>query len=247
MPRVKILISLLFFIIGSMQVACSTVDKNTDTAEGAFNVAAEFDKDERFEEAIRRYQEVKNKYPYSKFATLSELAIADAYFKQESYPEAQVAYQSFKDLHPKHSRIDYVTFQLAMSFYNQLPPTIDRDLTLSTNAINYFDEVSSNFPSSELATQAKEKKLAVIKMLAEKEQYIAEFYFKNENYDSALLRFDGLLKKYSGQGFDANALAKAAIAASRLGEKDRARKYLAELQKKFPDSSELEMAKDGTR
>lgn len=243
MPRVKVLISLLFFVF----CACSTVDKNTDNAEGAYNVAAEFDKDERYEEAIRRYQEVKNKFPYSKFATLAELGIADAYFKQESFPEAQVAYQSFKDLHPKHAKSDYVTYQLALSFYNQLPPTTDRDLTLSTNAINYFDEVIKNYSNSEYVTASQEKKTAVLKMLAEKENYIAEFYFKTENYDSALLRFDGLLKKYPGQGFDAIALAKAAISASRMGEKDRARKYLSELQKRFPDSSEFEMAKEGTR
>jgi outer membrane protein assembly factor BamD len=243
MPRVKVLISLLFLVF----CGCSTVDKNTDTAEGAFNVAAEFDKDERYEEAIRRYQEVKNKFPYSRFATLSELAIADAYFKQESFAEAQVAYQSFKDLHPKHAKIDYVTFQLGMSFFNQLPPTIDRDLTLSSSAIASFDEVISQFSASEFVAPAKEKKTAILKMLAEKEQYIAEFYFKNSQYDSALMRFEGLLQRYSGQGFDANALAKSAISAARLGEKDRARKHLSELQRKFPDSSELEMAKEGTR
>lgn len=240
----RLLVS-LFFI--AQLSACSTVDKNTDTAEGAYAVAEEFDKDERYEEAIKRYQEVKNKFPYSKYATMAELSAADAYFKQESFPEAQVAYQSFKDLHPKHARIDYVTYKLALSFFSQLPPTTDRDLTISQNALSSFEEVINQYPNSEFVKESREKRATTLKMLAEKEEYIANFYFIRDQFDSALTRYDNILKKYPGQGFDALALAKAAISASKIGEQDRARRYLTELQKKFPGSDELEMAKDGIK
>ncbi|GIL18805.1 MAG: hypothetical protein BroJett040_25560 [Oligoflexia bacterium] len=221
---------------------CSSADKKADTAEGAYSIAQEYDKDERYEEALRRYQDVKNKYPYSKYATMSELAVADVYFKQESFAESQVAYQSFKDLHPKHPQIDYVTYRLAMSYYNQLPSTIDRDLTLATSAILFFDEVIRQFPTSQHVSESKEKKESALKMLAEKEQYIAEFYYKREKYDSALNRFDGLLRKYSGLGLDANALSKAAISSAKIGDMDRARKYLNELNSRFPGSSEANNA-----
>jgi len=236
-------ISLLFSVL----VACSSSDKKADTAEGAFQLAQEYDNDERYEEAIKRYQEVKNKFPYSKYATMAELAIADSYFKQETYPEAQVAYQSFKDLHPKHPQIDYVTFRLALSFFNQLPNTIDRDLTLAQSTILYFDEVINQYPNSQYLKEAKEKKEATIKMLASKEDYIAEFYFIRGKYDSDLTRYEGLLKKYSGFGFDAKALSRAAVAAAKVGEPDKSRRYLAELSKKFPGSDELEFAKEELR
>lgn len=239
---VLLLISSTWLLFG-----CSSADKKADTPEGAYQLAQEFDKDERYEEAIKRYQEVKNKFPYSKYATLAELAVADTYFKQESYPEAQVAYQAFKDLHPKHVKIDYVTFRLAMSFYNQLPPTTDRDLTISQSALLYFDEVITQYPNSEHVAEAKEKKASTLKMLADKENYIAEFYFIREKYDSALTRYEGLLKKYPGQGYDAKALSRAAVAAAKVGEPDRAKRYLAELQKRFPGSDELDFAKEGIR
>ncbi len=248
MLRVNISVLLLISTIcASLFVlpGCSSNDKKSDTPEGAYELAQEFDKDERYEEAIKRYQEIKNKFPYSKYATLSELAVADAYYKQESYPEAQVAYQSFKDLHPKHAKIDYVTYKLAMSFYSQLPPTIDRDLTISQSAILYFDEVISQFPNSEHVSDSKEKKAGTLKMLAEKENYIGEFYFIREKYDSALTRFEGLLRKYPTQGFEAVALSRAAVSASKVGEPDKARRYLAELQKKYPGSDEYEFAKKG--
>jgi outer membrane protein assembly factor BamD len=227
---------------------CSSADKKADTPEGAYQLAQEFDKDERYEEAIKRYLEVKNKFPYSKFATLAELAVADTYFKQESYPEAQVAYQAFKDLHPKHVKIDYVTYKLAMSFYNQLPPTTDRDLTISQSAILYFDEVINQYPNSEHVEDARQKKAAVLKMLAEKEEYIANFYFIREKYDSALGRYEGLLKKYPGQGYDARALSRSAVASAKVGEPDKAKRYMMELQKRFPEASDdIQFAKEGIR
>lgn len=239
----------IFLLISSISLlsGCTSADKKADTADGAYSIAQEFDKDERYEEAIKRYQDIKNKFPYSKFATQSELAIADVYYKQEAYPEAQVAYQAFKDLHPKHPQIDYVTFRLAMSFFSQLPPTIDRDLSLAQSAILYFDEILNQFPNSQYVKESKEKKEATIKMLAEKESYIADFYFVREKYDSALPRYEGLLKKYPGIGFDAKALSRAAVSAAKSGEPDKSRKYLAELEQKFPGSDELAFAKEELR
>ncbi|MGE0634777.1 MAG: outer membrane protein assembly factor BamD [Pseudobdellovibrionaceae bacterium] len=148
--------------------ACSSSEKIPDSAEGLFKHAQELEKDERFEEALARYQDVKNKHPYSRFATQSEMAIADIHFRREEYPEAQVAYQTFREFHPKHERIDYVTSQLGLSFFHQLPSTIDRDLTLAERAINYFDEVLLKYPKSEFAKCAAEKRAEYIKMLSEK-------------------------------------------------------------------------------
>ena len=241
---ISIVLPLFFAFSSVFLTACSSKDKTADTAEGAYAIAQDFDKEELWERAIARYQEVKNKYPYSKYATMAELAIADCHFKDESFPEAQVAYQAFKDLHPKHPQIDYVTHRLGMSFFKQLPATIDRDLTLATSAILYFDEVLEKYPNSEYFKEAREKREESYKMLAEKELYIAEFYFKREKYDSALTRYELLLKKYPKLGFDAKALSQAAISANRNGDLDRARKHLAELAKQFPGSSELTAARE---
>lgn len=230
-------------MVAAVLSGCSTDDKRTDTAESAFKYAQEFDKEDRYEEAIKRYGDVRNRFPYSKYATQAELAMADVYYRQESYPEAQISYQSFKDLHPKHPQIDYVTFQLAMSYFQQLPSTVDRDLTLAGSAILFFDEVIQQYPNSKHLAEAKAKRDEAYKMLAGKEDYIANFYFIREKYDSALGRYEGLIKKYPNRGFDAKALSRMVISAARMGEKDRAKRYLNELAKRFPSSSELEEAR----
>ncbi len=230
--------SALLFTSTGLLTGCSTMDKSSDTAEGAFAIAQEFDKDERYDIAIQKYQDVKNKFPYSQYATKSELAISDVYFKQESYPEAQVSYQAFRDLHPKHPQIDYIIFRTAMRFYHQVPETVDRDLSLANDAITNFKEIEEKYSKSEYAKESEDKHLELVKKLAGKEEYIADFYMKREIWESAGSRYEGILRKYPHLGFDDKALSRAAICAYKMGDASRAQKILSELEAKFPNSKD---------
>lgn len=235
---ITILAALGIFVSG-----CSSIEKNSSTPDGAFAIAEEYDKGERFEEAIRRYTEVKNKFPYSNFATKAELAIADVYYKQESYGESQVAYQMFKDLHPTAPQADYVQFRIGMSYFNQLPSSIDRDLTTANDAILNLSDLIKKYPNSQYVTEAQEKRSAAIKMLAEKEEYVADFYFKRKIFDSALARYEGLYTNYRSLGFDAKALSRASICAQKIGDQPKAKKYEQLLEHDFPGSKELKDAR----
>jgi len=240
----RVIFKICYVGVFLLLTSCASEEKSSDTPEGAFAIAQEFEKDDRFEEAIRRFNDLKNKHPYSKYATMAELAIADTYFRQESYPEAQVSYQTFKELRPKHAQIDYVTYRLGLSFFEQLPETVDRDLSLAQSAILYFDEVLSLYPNSPHAKEAAEKKTEALKKLGSKEMYIADFYFIRKIYGSALARYEALLQSFPNLGFDAEALSRAAISAARSGELDRAKKLVARLKTQFPASSELSKAED---
>ena len=234
----KSLRSLVLILICFHFLACASSDKNAETPEGVFAIAQEYEKDDRFEEAIRRYQEVKNKFPYSNWAAKAELAIADVHYKDESYAEAQVAYQAFKELHPKHPQIDFVSFRIGMSFYKQLPDSIDRDMTLGHEAVTAFDEVLKNYPRSEYIKESQDNKNDTLKRLAAKEDYIGNFYFIREKYLASFRRYEGLLNTYPGRGFDAIALSRAAISAHKTEQADKAQTYLKKLKAQYPDSPE---------
>lgn len=244
MSRAKSLlfISLLWIAYG-LPGCSSTPDIDTSTPEGSYKLAEKFEKDERFEEAIAQYTQVKNKHPYSKLATEAELRIAEIHFKREEFVESQSSYQVFKEMHPTHPQIDYVTYRLGLSFYNQLPSTIDRDLSVAERAILYFDEVIQSYPKSTHVSEARDYKQKALKMLAEKETYIGNFYFIRDHYESALGRFEGLLDKYPGLGFDAPALYGAAISAYKIKELNKARNYYRKLIADFKDSPEAEKAR----
>lgn len=228
----------------SLLAGCSsTPDIDTSTPEGAYKLAEKYEKDERYEEAIAQYTQVKNKHPYSKLATESELRVAEIHFKREEFVESQNSYQVFKEMHPSHPQIDYVTYRLGLSFFNQLPSTIDRDLSVAERAILYFDEVVQSYPKSQYLSEAKENKQKALKMLAEKEYYIGHFYFIRDHFESALGRFEGLLDKYPGLGFDAQALYGASVSAFKMKEMTKAKNYFQKLESDFKDSSEAQKAR----
>ena len=235
-----VILALSLFFIG-----CTNSESyDSSTPEGGFKLAEKFQKSSRFEEALVQFNQVKNKFPYSKLATEAKLRIADIYFEREEYPEAQANYQSFKELHPNHPRADYATYQLAMSYFNQLPSTIDRDLSLAQRTMIYFDEVSTTYPQSEFAPKAREGKQKTLKMLAEKEAYVANYYFIREKYEAALGRLETLLKKYPGTGLEKQTLYRAAVSAFRIKEFSKAKTYYQRLTAQYKDSREASAARE---
>ena len=232
---IRLVSNLLIFAV--FLVGCASSEKiDPNTAEGAYKLGASYADDERFEEAIAQFSTVKNKFPYSRFATEAELKIADIQFEREFYIEAQNAYQIFKELHPRHPKSAYVTYQLAMSFFNQLPSTIDRDLSLADQAILYFEEVMNSYQTSKYVKKAKEKRKKSKQMLAEKILYVADFYFIRDIFDSALGRYEQLLREYPGIGYNDRALYGAVISADKIKDKKKREFYLSNLRENFPKS-----------
>lgn len=226
---------LITFLFSFLVVSCSSTDNvDIDSAERAFKDAKEYEDDERYEEALRRYDEIKNKFPYSKYSKESDLRIADIYFKKEEYASAALSYSNFKYLYPNHPEIPYVSLQLALSYFNQLPSTIDRDLSKGSLAIQEFNLVLDKYPGTEFAKTAQEKKKATLDMLAEKEAYIANWYFKKEKYLSAMRRYEGLTKMPAPAKLTSEAYLKGAISALEIGEVGKGKEFLNQLSKKFP-------------
>lgn len=241
----KILKLLFIFLISTLVFSCSSSDKQPDTPEAIFQLAKEFEESDRYQIAIQRYMEVKNKFPYSSLATDAELAVADVYFKTEDFAEAQISYQNFREFHPKHPKIDYVTFRIGLSYYRQLPDTIDRDLSLANDAIYSFNEVIKKFPNSTYRAEAEDYRKKAFVMLNEKELYIADFYFKQKIYDSAFNRYEMSYKKFSGFGLDSRSVAGAIRSARALNDNEKEKRYQDIMDAKFADSKEAQDLKRG--
>ena len=241
----RVLSTIIIFPLAFTLLSCSSAEKlDTNTPEGAYNLALKYEKDERYEEAITYFSEVKNKYPYSRFATEAELKIGDIEFSRENYVEAESAYKLFREFHPIHPRTDYVTYRLGISVFNQLPPTIDRDLKLATTAIEYFDQVVTGHPQSSFVKDAGEYKKKCQQMLADKAYSIANFYFIRKKWESSLGRFEDLIKSYPSLGYDAKALWRASISAYRMKDLEKSKTYFKRLLTEHPNSPELASARN---
>src|SRR3989339_930602 len=74
--------------------------------------------DQDYPTAIKAYTNLKDWYPFSKYAILAELKIADSHFYLKEYDEAILAYEEFEKLHPKNEAIPYVIYQTGLSWFN---------------------------------------------------------------------------------------------------------------------------------
>lgn len=214
----------------------SAAKKAYDDAERSFRT-----KD--YIEAIRRYNLLRTRFPYSAYATLADLRIADAYFEQEKYATAIEQYRAFAKLHPEHERVTYSNWRVALSFYKQmpenwffLPPGYERDLDRAKDAERELRFYLRRNPNSEYEKDATRKLLETRRRLADHELYVAEFYIKRENPRAAALRLTYLLKNYSGLGLDPKALFLLARAYMEMGDVYKATTALGDLIEVHPDS-----------
>jgi outer membrane protein assembly factor BamD len=176
----------LFLFILVLLTACSSdKPKGRTEAEVLFKEAQELMEAERYILATEKLNAIKTQHPYSFYATPAELMQADILFLQESYVEAAAAYLLFRDFHPRHEKISYVIYRIAESFYKQIPSTIDRDLEPALEAIKYYEEVVGKYSDSSYRKTAEKRIRRAKSMLRQKDLYIADFYFKTDNFAPA--------------------------------------------------------------
>ncbi len=237
--------SLLFsFLILLFLVSCVSEPKvNMNTPEGIYKLAEFYRKQDRFEEAIAQYKSLSNKHPYSKLAIDAELRVADCHYDKEEFAEAFASYKSFKELHPRHPSVDYVVYRAAESLREQLPSTVDRDLSQATTAISLYDELLVNYPRSTHFNESKEKKLKLIQMLADKEIYVADFYFQQKKYISALTRYEMFLNTFPQNIKTPYVLLSAAQSAKKADVPDKVKVHAERLVSEFPSTDEAKTAR----
>lgn len=171
-----------------------TVDEN-DPASLMADAEADIGAD-RYQVAIDKLRVIRNKFPYSKFALEAQLRIADVYFLQESFTEAAAAYEAFRDLHPRHERVEYAMFRVGESHFRDLPTTVARDLNAGVQALSAFDDYLRRFPKGAEATLARGRVAEIRGKLAEKELYVGEFYWKRSSPAAARPRYEKVIALY---------------------------------------------------
>ena len=202
------------FIILSVGSGCSSLKKTwnaiigkdeTGTAQDLAWDGMDAYEDGRYKEAIEYFQKLKDWYPFSKYAILAELKIADSHYHLSQYDEAVFAYEEFEKLHPRNEAIPYVIYQIGRCYYDQID-TIDRDQTPARKALETFQRLYKQFPDDQYARSGSEHIPKCLKSLAGNEYYIGVFYFKSKHYQAALQRFMAVLSNYPDVGYHQKAL-----------------------------------------
>jgi len=211
------------------------------SAEEDYNAGLDELKSRNFPEATKFFEHVRTKYPFSKFAALSELRLADVKLDQDRFIEAADAYQQFVRLHPTHEQADYAGFRVGLSHWKDapsdfflFPPSYEKDEQQVRDAAKAFDDFLKKFPQSKYRPEAEKLAAAAKSRLAEHEWYVAEFYASRHHWAGAAGRLEALVKEYPGSRREPEALLQLAEAYLKLDEKFRAQQALQQLIVKHP-------------
>ncbi|THB81601.1 MAG: outer membrane protein assembly factor BamD [Desulfobacteraceae bacterium] len=148
-----------------------------------------------YKSAVRAYTDLKDWYPFSQYAILAELKIADAHYELEEYEEAIFAYEDFEKMHPKNEAIPYVIYKTGLCWFDQIG-TVDRDSTPARKSLEVFTRLTDQYPDSKFSSMAENNKKVCLENLAGHELYVADFYLKTKKYLAALKRYEYLAQNF---------------------------------------------------
>ena len=152
-----------------------------------------------YDEAAELFQQLKDRFPYSRFALLADLRVGDAYFKAGRYEEAILSYEDFINLHPKNEGVPYAIHQMGMVHFDQMLIP-ERDPTSAREAMQTFQRLIKQYPKSEWAIRAQPRLQESIRRLANHDMVVGRYYFKTKRFRAASGRFKRVLTQYPDVG-----------------------------------------------
>jgi len=192
--------------------------------------------------AIEVFQAIVDNYPYSDYAVLAELKIADAYFDDRRYEEALAYYQDFADLHSAHEQVPYTLLRAALCHFNQIQ-AIDRDQTSTHLAIEALETLIRKHPYAKETREGEEILVQLRTQLALNMLQIADFYLVRTHWQSAAVRYRRVLDEFPGLGLDARALFRLGLCLENLRRQDEALRLFHVVVENYADSTAAELAR----
>lgn len=224
------------------------------SAELHFQEGMDEFEDEDCVSAEKIFGEVRRKFPYSRFAVLSELRLADCQFIQGSYATAAVSYQQFVKAHPTHEEAPYAAYRRGVSFYEMIPgdyvitpPPHERDQAATRDARASLDAFIKRYPSSEYVEPASELLKKAVRALVQHEIYVAEFYLSRGDRRAAAVRLEGVQDNFPESDLVPDAMFLQAITFLEMDRKDSAKKVFEQIRTLYPEHYQSRRAKDYLR
>ncbi len=174
--------------------------------------------------AAQKFNEAELLFPQSEWAPRSILMAAYAYYSQDYYYDALSELERFIKKYPKHERLNYAHFLLAICYYEQIVDE-KKDLGPLLNAQKEFKFVIDNYPESDFALDSKFKLDLINDVLASKEIFLGRYYMKREKWIAAINRFKYVVDHYDTTVYIEEALHRLVELHYKLGLIDEAKKY----------------------
>lgn len=218
-------------------------------AQRSYEEAMRDFEDENCQEAEGQFRKIRREFPYSRFAALSELRVADCYGIQNKFVEAVQAFKQFIRFRPSHAEVPYARFKIAEAYYNEIPsgwflspPSHELDQSATRDAVNELRKFLEEYPEDTHVADARRMQTEAITMLARHELYVAEYYLDMDKPRAAVGRLQTAVTAYPGSSVESEALVLLGRTQLHLGDRRAARRVFEELRESQAGTGYAEQA-----
>ena len=152
--------------------------------------------DELFEHpSIEIFKKVIENAPYSEYASASLYKLGLLYKGLGRYDEAIQSFKELEEKYPESKWIEPAKYQLALCSA-KISLGSDYDQALTQEAKKRFEELLRKFPDLEISKEAQKQLEAIKNKEAKKFFDVAQFYYKQKDYQSAKIYYTYVVKNY---------------------------------------------------
>jgi outer membrane protein assembly factor BamD len=144
------------------------------------------------------FRQIITTFPQDIYAQQARLAIADSHFQKGDEANMIIAaaeYRTFIKEFPHSPSVPHAQYQIGMTFYNKMLRP-GRDPQKTYLALEEFNKVLTNYPTSDEAKEAQKKILVCEERLAEYVFQVGKVYYKMKAYPAAVKRLSEILLSY---------------------------------------------------
>ena len=242
---------LLLIAIFALTAACSsneTVDENLGEVELYQQAQADLD-NKSYTSAISKLKALESRYPFGRFAEQAQLELIYAYYRNVEPEAARSAAERFIRLHPQHPNVDYAYYLKGLAAFDQdngllarfMPLDMSkRDPGAARDSYNEFARLTSRYPNSRYAPDAKQRMIFLRNRLAANEVHVGQYYLTRKAYVAAANRGRYVVENFQETPAVGDGLALMVEAYQHLGLDDLAASSLATLKLNYPQHPSLD-------
>ena len=243
---------LLLIAILALTAACSSkqpeVDENLSEVELYQQAQADLD-NRSYTQAVAKLKALESRYPFGRYAEQAQLELIYAYYKNAEPEAAKSSAERFIRLHPQHANVDYAYYLKGLASFDQdrgllarfLPLDMTkRDPGAARDSYNEFAQLTSRYPTSRYAPDAKQRMIYLRNLLAAYEIHVGHYYLTRQAYVAAANRGRYVVENFQETPSVGDGLAIMTEAYQRLSLDDLAATSLETLKLNYPDHPTLE-------
>jgi len=231
--------------------ACSALHKTADeqakwSAQKFYAEAKTALNNEKYEAAIKLYEQLEARYPYGKYAAQAQLEVGYAYYKADERELGLAAVNHFLRLHPTHKSAAYaqylkglISFTEDRTFLGKFAGNADlsdRDPSAARDAYQAFKRLLERYPDSPYSEDARKRMGYLLNAQARHEVIVARYYLERQAYVAAVNRCKTVIKQFSQAPAVEDALSIMITAYRQMNLQDLAKDTRRVLKKNFPKS-----------